>query len=49
MKQVSVIQLGTSPRTFANLFLKSSSLIINECLEEILIKLAIVLKISKSN
>jgi hypothetical protein len=51
-----MIQLGTGLRAFAHLFLKLSwrtllkiSLIIKECPEEILIKLAIVLKISKSN
>jgi hypothetical protein len=52
----AVIQLGIGLRTFAHLFLKLSwrtlqkiSLIIKECPEEILIKLAIVLKISKSS
>jgi hypothetical protein len=51
----TVIQLSTNLRTFAYLFLKfvmknfiKISLIIKECPEEILIKLAIVLKISKS-
>ena len=42
----SVIQLGTGLMTFAQLVLK---LIIKEYPEEILIKLATVLKISKSS
>jgi hypothetical protein len=55
MNVISVIQLGTGLRRIAHLFLKLSwknflkiSLIIKECPEEILIKLAILLKISKS-
>ena len=49
---IPMIQLGTGHRTFAHLFLKLSgrkfkknSFVIKECPEEILIKLAIVLKI----
>ena len=45
-----VIQLGIGLRTFAHLFLKLSwGLIIKECPNEIVLKLTIVLKISKSS
>ena len=49
---ITLIQLDTGHSFFAHFFLKNFikiSLIIKECPEEILIKLAIVLKISKSS
>jgi hypothetical protein len=49
---ISVIQLRTGLTIFSQIVLKNFlkiSLIIKECHEEILIKLAIVQKISKSN